>query len=130
MPQSDLPVLLPAAERLARGAAQERNYGSPALRLTPAHGVAILLLFLLATGAAEAESAPVHASVIFTLLKWSPLLLKGFAFNIAISFFAMAIGTAAGIGLGLAQISLLPPVRRTATFATHFFRNAPWLVLL
>ena len=42
----------------------------------------------------------------------------------------MAIGTVAGTCLGLAQISLLPPVRRTASFATHFFRNAPWLVLL
>ena len=123
-------MLLPAAERLARGAAHERAFGWPPLRLTPGHGVAILLLFLLATGAAEAESAAVHASVIVTLLKWTPLLLKGFAFNIAISFFAMAIGTVAGTWLGLAQISLLPPVRRTASFATHFFRNAPWLVLL
>jgi polar amino acid transport system permease protein len=127
---SDLPVLLPAAERLARSAAEERASGWPALRLTPGHGVVILLLFLLATGAAEAETAPLHASVIVTLLKWTPLLLKGFAFNIAISFFAMAIGTVAGTGLGLAQISLLPPVRRTASFAMHFFRNAPWLVLL
>lgn len=127
---SDLPVLLPAAERLARSAAEERAFGLPALQLTPGHGVVILLLFLLATGAAEAETAPLHASVIMTLLKWTPLLLKGFAFNIAISFFAMAIGTAAGTGLGLAQISLLPPVRRTASFAMHFFRNAPWLVVL
>ncbi|HXQ65214.1 MAG TPA: amino acid ABC transporter permease [Alphaproteobacteria bacterium] len=127
---SDLPVLLPAAGRLARSAAEERAFGLPALRLTPGHGVVILLLFLLATGAAEAETAPLHASVIMTLLKWTPLLLKGFAFNIAISFFAMAIGTAAGTGLGLAQISLLPPVRRTASFAMHFFRNAPWLVVL
>jgi polar amino acid transport system permease protein len=127
---SDLPVLLPAAERLARGAAEERAMGLPALRLTTGHGVVIVLTFLLATGAAEAETASVHASVVMTLLKWTPLLLKGFAFNIAISFFAMAIGTAAGTGLGLAQISLLPPVRRTASFAMHFFRNAPWLVVL
>jgi polar amino acid transport system permease protein len=127
---SDLPVLLPAAARLVRSAAEARVSGAPALRLTPAHGGLLLLLFLLATGAAEAETAPLHASVIATLLKWTPLLLKGFAFNIAISFFAMAIGTVAGTGLGLAQISLLPPVRRTASFATHFFRNAPWLVLL
>ena len=43
--------------------------------------------------------------------KWTPLLAQGFALNIAISFLAMAIGTAVGVLLGLAQISLLPPVR-------------------
>ena len=43
---------------------------------------------------------------------------------------AMAIGTVAGTFLGFAQISLLPPVKKGAFFATHFFRNAPWLVLL
>ena len=42
----------------------------------------------------------------------------------------MAIGTALGVLLGLAQISLLPPVRGFSWFVTQFFRNAPWLVLL
>ena len=42
----------------------------------------------------------------------------------------MAIGTAVGVPLGLAQISLLPPVRGVSWFVTQFFRNAPWLVLL
>jgi polar amino acid transport system permease protein len=51
-------------------------------------------------------------------------------FNLAISFLAMALGTIAGFFLGFAQISLLPPVRRGAWLTTHFFRNAPWLVLL
>jgi polar amino acid transport system permease protein len=32
--------------------------------------------------------------------------------------------------LGFAQISLLLPVRKGAWLTTHFFRNAPWLVLL
>ena len=42
----------------------------------------------------------------------------------------MAIGTALGVLLGLAQISLLPPGARRSWFVTQFFRNAPWLVLL
>ena len=42
----------------------------------------------------------------------------------------MAVGTVAGMFLGFAQISLLPPVRKGAWLTTHFFRNAPWLVLL
>jgi polar amino acid transport system permease protein len=46
------------------------------------------------------------------------------------SFLAMAIGTVAGVPLGLAQISLLPPVRAGSWFTTQFFRNSPWLVLL
>ncbi len=37
---------------------------------------------------------------------------RGFLLNIAISFLAMAIGTALGTLLGLAQISLLPPGAR------------------
>ena len=42
----------------------------------------------------------------------------------------MGVGTIAGIFLGFAQISPLSPVRKAAWFVTHFFRNAPWLVLL
>ena len=52
-------------------------------------------------------------------------------FNIAISSLAMAIGTVFGMFLGFAQISLAARrCARRAWFATHFFRNAPWLVLL
>jgi polar amino acid transport system permease protein len=64
------------------------------------------------------------------MLKWTPLLLQGFALNIAMSFLAMAIGTVVGVPLGLAQISLLPPVRGSSWLVTQFFRNSPWLVLL
>ena len=55
---------------------------------------------------------------------------RGFVFNLAISFVAMGVGTALGVLLGFGQLSLRRPVRRTAWLATHFFRNAPWLVLL
>ena len=65
-----------------------------------------------------------------TLVRWMPLLLKGFIFNIVISIFAMAIGTLAGTALGLGQISLNRYVQKFAWILTQFFRNAPWLVLL
>ncbi|MEX1350681.1 MAG: hypothetical protein AB1Z31_23420 [Desulfobacterales bacterium] len=42
----------------------------------------------------------------------------------------MAIGTVIGAGLGVLQISLLPPVRLSSRILTQFFRNSPWLVLL
>ena len=96
------------------------------------HGVALLLALLVAIGIgeAQAQAAAGKPGIIETMIKWTPLLLQGFALNIAMSFLAMAIGTMVGVPLGLAQISLLPPVRGSSWFVTQFFRNSPWLVLL
>jgi polar amino acid transport system permease protein len=127
---TDLPVLMPSASRLARSAATERANGFFTMRLQPAHGAALLLLFLVGCGIAQAQAGPGHPSIAATLWKWTPVLLGGFLFNLAISAVAMTLGTIAGTLLGIAQISLLPPVRKGAWLATHFFRNAPWLVLL
>ena len=123
---SDLPVLntapLHRLNSLARGAAR--------FTLTPAHGVILTACFIASIGIAEAQVQAGHPGVLATLWKWMPLIMKGFVFNIAISFLAMAIGTFFGTFLGLAQIALFRPLRGGAWFATHFFRNAPWLVLL
>jgi polar amino acid transport system permease protein len=127
---TDLPVLLPAAAALSRSAAAERAAGSPRLRLRAQHGGALLLVFLVGCGLAQAQAAPGQLSILETLWKWSPLLLRGFVFNLAISFVAMAVGTAFGVLLGFGQLSLKRPVKRGAWLLTHFFRNAPWLVLL
>jgi polar amino acid transport system permease protein len=116
---TDLPVLLPPRPR-----------PSEAPRLTPAHGLALLVLLAVSIGVGEAQAGPGQPGIVDTILKWTPLLARGFALNIAISFLAMAIGTVVGTGLGLCQISLLPPVRAGSWFATQFFRNSPWLVLL
>jgi polar amino acid transport system permease protein len=96
------------------------------------HGVALVVAFAVAVGIgeAQAQAAAGKPGIIETILKWTPLLAQGFALNIAMSFLAMAIGTAVGVPLGLAQISLLPPVRASSWFVTQFFRNSPWLVLL
>jgi polar amino acid transport system permease protein len=40
------------------------------------------------------------------------------------------LGTVLGVALGLAQVSLVAPLRKAAWGVTQFFRNAPWLVLL
>jgi polar amino acid transport system permease protein len=75
--------------------------------------------------------------IFATLSKWTPLILfgpprefGGFALNILVSFLAMAIGTVAGLALGLGLISRLAPVRNVSWVITQFFRNSPWLVLL
>jgi polar amino acid transport system permease protein len=127
---TDLPVLLPAAARFARSTAAERTAGAPPLRLSAEHGAALLVLFIVGCGMAQAQAGADQRSILSTIWRWTPLLLHGFVFNLAISVIAMATGTAFGLLLGFAQMSLLPPVKRGAWLATHFFRNAPWLVLL
>lgn len=127
---TDLPVLLPAADRLARRAAEERRRLLPRLDLDWRWGVALAILVLLAAGVAQAQSAPGQESVLAAMAKWAPLVGQGFLLNVAISLVAMSCGTVLGLFLGLAQISLLLPVRAGSWFLTQFFRNAPWLVLL
>lgn len=125
-----LPVLLPAAEQLTRAALRERTAGSPTMWLKPSHGLALLATFVFGCGIAQAQAQVNDPSILATIWKWTPLLARGFVFNLAISFIAMSIGSGVGLFVGFAQISLLPPVRKGAWVTTHFFRNAPWLVLL
>jgi polar amino acid transport system permease protein len=128
---TDLAVLLPPAERLARRAGEERRAGGPRVELRPGHGLALAALVLVAAGSAEAQAAAAgRESAFAAIARWVPLLLTGFGFNILISVLSMAVGTVFGVMLGLMQISLLPPVRFSSWFVTQFFRNAPWLVLL
>ncbi len=132
---TDLPVLLPAAERLCRRTRAERLEGTWRLELKLWHGALLVMLFLLVMGIAEAQSeAEPDKGPWSTLWRWIPVLLwangNGFVLNLVISFLAMAIGTVAGLILGLSQVSLLAPVRAGSWFATQLFRNSPWLVLL
>jgi polar amino acid transport system permease protein len=89
-----------------------------------------LAIFAIVVLANEARAAPGEAGMLALIWKWTPLMFRGFLFNLLISTLSMAIGTAAGVALGLAQVSHLPAVRRAAWVVTQFFRNAPWLVLL
>ncbi len=129
-PMTDLPVLLPVAEITRRKALIERCEGTYRLNLERRHVIWMAALFILVTGAAQAASVPGLIGPFEALVKWMPFLLKGFALNLIISFFAMVIGTAAGVALGLMQVSLLAPVRSGSWIVTQFFRNSPWLVLL
>jgi polar amino acid transport system permease protein len=80
---------------------------------------------------AHAQSTYTTGEAFEALWRWLPFLLKdGFAFNVIISFLTMAIGTVAGVLLGLWQISPVPAVRMVAWAITQTFRNSPWLVLL
>ncbi len=103
---------------------------SGAVLLSARTGAALLAVFLVSVAVAQVVPPAAKASVPELLVKWTPLLAKGFAFNLLISVCAMAIGTVAGVLLGLARLSLLRPVRGTSWVVVQFFRNAPWLVLL
>ena len=102
----------------------------PFLGLKLWHILPIGLIAIFGPGLAFAQSTNEAQSPLSVLLDWAPLLLKGFAFNLIISFCAMALGTIIGGILGLGQISLLAVTRHSSWFVTQFFRNAPWLVLL
>jgi polar amino acid transport system permease protein len=98
--------------------------------------VGLWLLPILALGALSAAvaAAPTPAAIkptsLQVLIRWGPLLLWGFGFNILISMMAMGIGTVAGIPVGIAQLSRWRAARLAASLLTQFFRNSPWLVLL
>lgn len=94
------------------------------------HGVVIVMACVISSGIAYAVTDKAEASIFAVLVRWMPLLLEGFFFNLIISLCAMAIGTGVGAALGLGQISLSPWMRKFSWFITQFFRNSPWLVLL
>ena len=118
----DLPVLLPF--RVSR--TQTRFVPRPAQAWLLGAWLAGLVLVV----PAFAQGADAVLSPLQVVLRWAPLLLTGFAFNVAISLVAMLLGTGAGVGLGLGLVSEVPVLRRVAWGVTQFFRNVPWLVLL
>jgi len=134
---TDLPVLLPVAEKTRRAALIERREGTYRLNMQPYHLVWAVVLFALAIGTAQAATPSGLIGPMAAIFKWMGFILwgpagelTGFSLNLIISFCAMVLGTVAGTALGLMQISLLLPVRRGSWIVTQFFRNSPWLVLL
>ena len=115
-----LPVLLPF--KLAQTRLEPR--------LGLVHGVLLCAGLALLAFPVWAQSGGAALSPLQVIVKWAPLLLAGFAFNIAISMMAMLIGTIAGFGVGLGLLSDRPFLRPLAWVVTQVFRNSPWLVLL
>ena len=128
--RTDLPVLLPRAPR-------GPDHGGD-LRFSRWIGSAspwklVLALSLVASWpfAAAAQGGYTLDEAFDALWRWIPFLVtQGFTLNILISFLTMAVGTLAGVALGLWQVSPSRPVRRFAWLTTQIFRNSPWLVLL
>ena len=94
-------------------------------------GGALLGVFVLSVLVGDALAGPDQTQgILATVWKWMPLMFQGFLLNLLVSVLSMSIGTVAGAFLGLAQVSLCSPVRRSAWLLMQFFRNAPWLVLV
>jgi polar amino acid transport system permease protein len=133
VPAGALPVLLPPGPALRGRAAAPAGGCGFARGFGPASLVAVVAVLTLAVLCGEARALTAAApmpGVLATLVKWAPLIFRGFLFNLLVSVLSMAIGTAAGLWLGLARIAELRPLRAAAGVAIEFFRNAPWLVLL
>ena len=131
--RTDLPVLLASTGDRARapGGAGDLAF-SRWLGSTAPWKLALLLVpAALWPFVAGAQSGYTMAQALDALWRWLPFLTtKGFVMNILISFLTMAIGTVAGVVLGLWQISPSRALRRLAWALTQAFRNSPWLVLL
>jgi len=127
---TDLPVLKPY--RFVNPHAPDNLLFSRWLSELPVwFWVVVPVLILMWPGFAFASSNYTMTEAFGALFRWIPFIVKdGFLFNIIISFFAMLIGTLAGVVLGLMQISPLKIIRYPAKFITQAFRNSPWLVLL
>jgi polar amino acid transport system permease protein len=94
--------------------------------------VAVLLVacFAVQCMAAQVAADAGRPGVMATLWKWTPLLAKGFFWNVLISVVGITIGTTLGFLLGIALVSPRKWVRSPSWFVTQVLRNAPWLVLL
>lgn len=131
------PRPLKAAPRLTAGS--HSTAGSPALPRRSILPPGLFRLWmpgaagavLLAAGAAAQEMQRPHDVSVFSVLAaWTPAILKGFWVNIYISVASILLATLLGLFVGLGQLSRSRVLRWASWTFTHFFRNAPWLVLL
>ena len=101
-----------------------------AFQINPLSAAILCFGSVMVASSAWSAGGPTVLSPLEVIVKWAPLLLTGFAFNIAISLLAMLLGTIAGLWLGLALLSEIRVVAGVSWLVTQVFRNAPWLVLL
>lgn len=129
-PGTDLPVLKPF-NAVASGTPEDLLF-SRWLASTPMWAWLTLGVIIVAWPSIGVAASNYTMTQAFEALwRWIPFIVTGgFLYNILISFFAMLIGTAIGIVLGLMQISPLRMFRWPAKITTQIFRNSPWLVLL
>lgn len=122
-----VPVTSPPSMQ-PRDAAPELRFSRKTL--AAAFALSLTIVAIVPLYGAFAAASDTRIGVFDSLVKWAPLILKGFGLNLLMSFCAMGIGTVAGVLLGIAQVSSASWVRRIANAVTAAFRNTPTLVLL
>jgi polar amino acid transport system permease protein len=125
----ELAVLAPVGRRAMPRSALGAPPPAPTALALLALGTLLAMLASLASAEAQATVAA-PAGLAATVLKWLPLVISGFLFNLLVSALSMLLGTATGVALGLGLVALSRPVRGLSWSLMQFFRNAPWLVLL
>ncbi|MFC3678374.1 amino acid ABC transporter permease [Ferrovibrio xuzhouensis] len=91
----------------------------------------IALFAMLDRSVAAQTAAPGHVTGVLAILStWTPAILLGFLTNIYISLLSMLVATVLGTLVGIGLVAERMPVRWCCWGFTHFFRNAPWLVIL
>ncbi|MDA7947060.1 MAG: amino acid ABC transporter permease [Hyphomicrobiaceae bacterium] len=127
--KTDLPVLKPFTGKPSGH--DDIGFCRFLANLSPRTVFFVMFVVALWPIAALAQAKYTLGDAFDALWRWIPFLVtKGFALNILISVLTMAIGTFAGVLLGLWQISPNPIVKKIAWAVTQAFRNSPWLVLL
>ena len=128
---TDMPVLLSTA-RPPRHEPDSLRFSHWLAGVSPRAPVLLGVGLLLWSLHALAQGTPFTVADSFEALRrWIPfLLIHGFTFTVLISVLTMALGTAAGLLLGLGQTTSSRLVAGASYWATQMFRNSPWLVLL
>ena len=127
---TDLPVLLPV-DRSRMAVSDPIGFSRWLASIPPWSWAVLVAVIVLWPAVATAASKYTYGDAVDALFKWLPyLFLSGFLFNVLISLLTMLFGTAAGVVLGLAQISPRGVISFPAKVITQSFRNSPWLVLL
>jgi len=125
---TDLPVMLPIASRSSETSTLLFSHWLASR--SAFYMIAVSAIFCIWPAIASASNFGMY-DALKAFWRWVPLLVtEGFVLNVLISVLTMFFGTIFGVILGLAQISLVAPIRWAAKFFTQLFRNSPWLVLL
>lgn len=125
--ETPLPVHLPFMVGAARPSTNTVTRLPTALVICACAG---LYMLLARSVSAQMPTVRPVQSVVDILLAWTPAILEGFVTNIFISLLSILFATALGTLIGIGTISELKAVRWFCWAFTHFFRNAPWLVVL
>ncbi len=126
---------------MTRASSADQKFAQlPIGRIRAIHLWWLFLIFGASAFAASAQNGTGQLSIVKTIIAWTPLLLKGFGFNILISFMSMAIGSVIGLSLPVmanvaeivrGAVNSIPSGQWEASESLAFTRRQQiWLIIL